>query len=106
MYLLALLCFSPALYAHCPAQIKEDNVCLMLDVNTVYIYDEKLEHNGPYKDLVKSEVQGFKDALGTKIESSKVARGIYKLNITKKLNTVTMIVKIDKKLKDIKIKHE
>ena len=78
----------------------------MLDVNIVYIYDDKLEHNGPYKDLVKAEVQGFRDGLGTKIEFNKVARGIYKLTSIEKLKTVTLTLKVNKKLKDIKIKHE
>lgn len=78
----------------------------MLDGNTLYIYDEKLEHNGPYKDLVKTQVHGFKDSKGTAVEFKKLARGIYKLNTTEKLNTVTMTVTADKKQKDIKIKHE
>ncbi len=102
----ASMFLSTSLYAHCPASIKEDKVCLMLDANTLYIYDEKLEHNGPYKDLQKTEVIGFKSDKGAKVDFKKLARGIYKLNTTEKLNTVTMTVSADKKQKDIKIKHE
>lgn len=78
----------------------------MLDGNTIYIYDEKVEHNGPYKDLEKAEVIGFKNTAGVKVDFKKLARGIYKLNTTEKLNTVTMTVSASKKQKDIKIKHE
>lgn len=78
----------------------------MLDSNTIYIYDEKVEHNGPYKDLEKAEVLGFKDAKGLRVDFKKLARGIYKLNTTEKLNAVTMTVNASKKQKDIKIKHE
>lgn len=79
---------------------------MMLDGNLVYIYDEKLEHNGPYKDLVKVSVVGFKNDQGQKVKSTKVARGIYKLEADARLSTVMMTVLIEKKEKDIKIKHE
>lgn len=107
LFLLALgLCASSSVYAHCPSNIKEEKVCMMLDGNLVYIYDEKLEHNGPYKDLAKASVKGFKDEKGQAVKFTRVARGIYKLEANERLGAVMMTVQIEKKEKDIKIKHE
>ncbi len=48
----------------------------MLESNLVYVYDHKLEHNGPYKDLVAPVV--FKNEKGEVLKTSKAAPGIYK----------------------------
>ena len=58
----------------------------MLDSNLIYVYDQKLEHNGPYKDLVAPVV--FKNEKGEILKTSKAARGIYKLESAIPLNKV------------------
>lgn len=78
----------------------------MLDDNMLYIYDEKLEHNGPYKDLVKAEVTGIKTKDGKQLEYKKLARGIYKFQSSTKEKSVVIEMNIDKKKKAIKVDHE
>lgn len=78
---------------------------MMLDDNLVYVYDNKLEHNGPYKDFTKSQVLGFKSAKGEKLDYSKIARGIYKINSTKQ-ESVLIQVSLNKKIQEIKVSHE
>jgi hypothetical protein len=66
-------------WAHCPAEVKEEKVCLMLDANMLYIYDHKVEHNGPYKDFENADMKAIRDFSGQNLEFKKVARGIFKL---------------------------
>ena len=84
--LLVLLTIPFNSYAHCPASLKAEKVCFMLESNLVYVYDHKLEHNGPYKDLVAPVV--FKNEKGEDLKTSKAARGIYKLESATPLNKV------------------
>ena len=93
-------------FAHCPARLPEEKVCFMLEDNMLYIYDEKLEHNGPYKDLEQAEVSSFKTADGKKIDYKKLARGIYKFQSTEKYKNIELAVVINKKIKTIKVAHE
>lgn len=73
-------------FAHCPAHSKAQKVCFMLDDNKVYIYDEKLEHNGPYKDLNSPLI--FKDGNGKLLVSKKLTRGIYQIENKDQLKSV------------------
>jgi hypothetical protein len=100
-----LLAFNTLAYAHCPATIKEEKVCLMFDDNVLYIYDLHGEHNGPYKDLAKAEITGIKSLKGDKFEYSKVARGVYKVTAGKE-KSVLVEVSLDKKKQEIKVSHE
>lgn len=67
-------------WAHCPTPVKEEKVCLMYNADLLYIYDQKSEHNGPYKDFVKAEIKAIKSFTGEKVDYKKIARGIYKMN--------------------------
>lgn len=78
----------------------------MLDDNTLYIYDQKLEHNGPYKDLEKATVVGVKTLDGKNLEYKKLARGIYKFEAPTKYKNVVLEVMLDKKKKAIQVIHE
>lgn len=78
----------------------------MLDDNTIYIYDEKLEHNGPYKDFTKAQVESIKTMDNKKLEFKKLARGIYKFQSTNKEKNIVFAVTIDKKKKEIQVAHE
>ena len=83
------LIFTLEAWAHCPARYKAEKACFMLDQNTLYIYDESVEHNGPYKDLKGTlEVEGLK--------SSRIARGIVKIESPSALSKVTLSI-TDKK---------
>lgn len=106
--LTAIICLSTSslAFAHCPSPFKEEKVCLMLDDNMLYIYDQKLEHNGPYKDLEKAEVVAIKTTDGKKLDYKKLARGIYKFQAPEKYKTVVLEVMLDKKKKEIKVAHE
>lgn len=106
--LAAIICLltSTHAFAHCPAAVKEEKVCLMLDDNNLYIYDQKLEHNGPYKDLEKAVVTGIKSIEGKNLEYKKLARGIYKIESPTKFKSVVFEVTIDKTKKAIVVKHE
>lgn len=78
----------------------------MLDDNTLYIYDEKLEHNGPYKDFTKAQVESIKTLDNKKLEFKKLARGIYKFQSPSKEKSIVLAVTIDKKKKEIHVGHE
>ena len=78
----------------------------MLDDNTLYIYDEKLEHNGPYKDFVKAQVESIKTLDQKKLDYKKLARGIYKFQSPTKEKNIVLEVSIDKKKKEIQVAHE
>lgn len=103
-----LICLSTSslAYAHCPSAFKEEKVCLMLDDNMLYIYDEKLEHNGPYKDFLKAHIESIKTMDNKKLEFKKLARGIYKFQSTAKEKNIVVEVSIDKKKKEIQVVHE
>jgi len=104
--ILICLTTSSLAYAHCPSALKEEKVCLMLDDNMLYIYDEKLEHNGPYKDFLKAQVESIKTLDNKKLEFKKLARGIYKFQSAVKEKNVVIEVSIDKKKKEIQVAHE
>lgn len=104
--ILTCLLASSLAYAHCPSAFKEEKVCLMLDDNTLYIYDEKIEHNGPYKDFLKAQVESIKTMDNKKLEFKKLARGIYKFQSTAKEKNILLEVSLDKKKKEIKVVHE
>lgn len=104
--LLICLTTSSLAYAHCPSAFKEEKVCLMLDDNTLYIYDEKLEHNGPYKDFSKAHLESIKTLDNKKLEFKKLARGIYKFQSAVKEKNVVLEVSLDKKKKEIQVVHE
>lgn len=106
--LIAILCLltTSVAFAHCPSAFKEEKICLMLDDNMLYIYDQKLEHNGPYKDLEKASVVGIKTLEGKNLEFKKLARGIYKFEAPTKIKNVVLEVTLDKKKKEIQVTHE
>lgn len=86
-----LLLSSLALEAHCPQGFKPEKVCLMLDQNVIYIYDEKLEHNGPYKDLASSSIETIKSE-GAELKFARVARGIYRIEDKKPLKSLELVM--------------
>ena len=105
--ILVICIISPSLcYAHCPSSFKEEKTCLMLDDNTLYIYDQKLEHNGPYKDFIKAQVESIKTMDNKKLDFKKIARGIYKFQSAIKEKNIILEVTIDKKKKEIQVVHE
>lgn len=104
--LLICLTTSTLAYAHCPSAFKEEKVCLMLDDNMLYIYDEKLEHNGPYKDFSKARVESIKTLDKKNLEFKKLARGIYKFQSATKEKSIVLEVSLDKKKKEIQVVHE
>jgi hypothetical protein len=92
-------------YAHCPASFKPENVCLMLDQNNLFIYDHKLEHNGPYKDFTNSKLDTITQN-GHSIRFQKAARGVYKLDSVTELHAVDITIENNKLKKTFKIKKE
>ena len=92
-------------FAHCPASYKEENVCLMLKQNTIFIYSHDADHNGPYKDLEKSELKSVKNDK-TNLAFKKLARGIYKLDTKDVQKNLSAFISADKKLTEIKLKQE
>ncbi len=84
--------WSMSVHAHCPAVYGNEKACFMLDQNSLYIYDTKNEHNGPYKDI-KAEMK-MMDEKGALLKYDRVARGIYKINLP------GMIKKMSVELKD------
>lgn len=99
--LLLLISFQAS--AHCPGSYKPEKVCLMLDQNVIFVYDEKKEHNGPYKDLVASTLESVKSE-GVEVKFSKVARGVYRIEYAKPLNTVDLVMSQTKGAVKTKIK--
>ncbi len=92
--------------AHCPATLKEERVCFMLEKNLLYTYDSKLEHNGPYKDLEKASLVELKDKDGQSLKYSKVSRGILKIQSPINHPSVTAVFLSEKKKKEVIIPHE
>jgi hypothetical protein len=79
-----------AAFGHCPAHSKSQKVCVMLDENKIYIWDEKLEHNGPYKDL--KDTLKITDANGKILVSKKLARGVYQIESKETLKSIVLEV--------------
>lgn len=99
-YIAALvLILSTESFAHCPAHYKAEKVCFMLDENIIYIYDEKVKHEGPYKDLAGA-LESMK-ADGADLKFSRIARGIYKIDHKPVLNSVDLTL-VDGKTKNAK----
>lgn len=93
-------------YAHCPANFTGDKVCFMLDTNLLYIYDHKLEHNGPYKDLKMGLLMSIKDKNESDLVFKKIARGIYKIESKTDLKSVELTIVANKKTHKITVAHE
>lgn len=104
--LLATTLLSQAAYAHCPASFKEEKVCFMLEKNFLYIYDQKLEHNGPYKDLEKAQVLKLKSQKGEALTYKKIARGIFKIEAPENYKKVVVEISLNKKKTDVTVNHE
>lgn len=100
---LILLFFQSLAFAHCPTSFKEEGACLMLDNNMIFIYDSKIEHNGPYKDFKKASLVTLKNSKGADLAFKKVARGIYKLLALEAQAQVVANVELDKKIKELKL---
>ncbi|MBY0412956.1 MAG: hypothetical protein K2Q18_02265 [Bdellovibrionales bacterium] len=102
---LATLVMAPNVFAHCPSHYKAEKVCMMFEKDTLYIYDEKLEHNGPYKDLEKAQVTAIKSIKGDVLAFKKLARGIFKVpNV--EVKGVVVEFTLGKKTQDVKVAHE
>jgi hypothetical protein len=99
------LTISNAVFAHCPSAYKAEKVCMMFEKDLLYIYDHKLEHNGPYKDLEKAQVTAVKTLNGEKLEYKKLARGIFKVS-TPQSKGVIVEISLDKKAQEVKVAHE
>jgi hypothetical protein len=106
--LAAIICLATTslALAHCPSSIKEEKICIMLDDNMLYFYDQKVEHNGPYKDLERASVSSIKTLEGKSLNYKKIARGIYKFESLTKHKNVVLEVTLDKKKKEIQVTHE
>lgn len=104
-YTLSILMLLTALnaHAHCPTAFKPEKVCLMLDQNVIFVYDEKLEHNGPYKDFADGTKLLAIKSEGVELGFTLVARGVYRINYAKPLRTVDLeILQAKAKAKPIK----
>lgn len=95
----------PNAFAHCPAHYKAEKVCMMFEKDTLYIYDEKLEHNGPYKDLEKADITAIKSFSGDNLSFKKLARGIFRLDAPVAKGVVVDFT-LDKKKESVKVGHE
>lgn len=103
--MLVVLTFSVNSFAHCPAAVKEEKVCLMFDGSMIYIYDHKFEHNGPYKDFVSTSISEVRNAGKEKLNFKKAARGIYKLD-KPQTSAVFLDLMINNKIKSIRVVKE
>lgn len=77
----------------------------MFDGSMIYIYDQKFEHNGPYKDFVSTSIVEIKNAEKEKLKFNKAARGIYKLD-KPQTSTLFLDLMINKKIKSIRVVKE
>ncbi len=93
-------------FAHCPSSYKEEKVCFMLEKNHLYIYDHKVEHNGPYKDFEKADLLAIKTLKNESLPFKKLARGIYKIDSAENVKTIKLEVSSNKKKEEIKVNHE
>lgn len=107
-FAVALLAFlsTHLAYAHCPSSFKEEKVCFMLEKNLLYIYDQKMEHNGPYKDFEKAELVAIKSTKNDILTFKKVARGIYQIESADVIKAIKVEVSHNKKKEEIKVNHE
>lgn len=97
---------SLAARAHCPAMLKEESVCFMLEKNLLYTYDSKFEHNGPYKDLETASLVELKDHSGKSLKYSKISRGILRIDSSINHPSVTAVFLTGKMKKEVKVPHE
>lgn len=77
--------------AHCPTSNKLEKVCLMLDQNIIFIYDENKEHNGPYTDLTQGTLESIMND-GVVLKFVRVARGVLRIESKKALKSVELII--------------
>ncbi len=99
-----MVIWQSAVFAHCPVLYQSEKVCFMFDQNTLYVYDSKNEHNGPYKDLV-AEIK-FQDEQGQLLKHNRVASGIYKLSATNTVKKMILELKNHSKIQKISIPAE
>jgi hypothetical protein len=92
--------------AHCPATLKEERVCFMLEKNLLYTYDSKLEHNGPYKDLEKASLLEVKDSNNGQLKFSRIARGVFKIDSPQTQKSIIAVFLNGKNKKEVKIRHD
>jgi len=103
LLLSCLMTFSTLANGHCPAHEKSEKVCFMLDENKVFVWDDKVEHSGPYKDT--KNVLKFSDDKGSSLLSKKIARGIYQIESPTRLKTI-FVEGSEKSFQKIQIKAE
>lgn len=96
---------SASALAHCPTPFKPENVCLMLDQNVIFVYDHKLEHDGPYKDFKESSIATVK-VKGTPVKFSRVARGVYRIESAQVLNAIEIEMINGKKKATLKLSKD
>lgn len=99
---LLLLGNSLSALAHCPINFKPEKVCLMLDQNVIFVYDEKIPHTGPYKDFAESSILAVKTE-GKEVKFSRVSRGIYRIEYAQMLKTVDLMMVNGKKKEKSKL---
>jgi hypothetical protein len=90
-----LLCngfYSLSANAHCPTTLKSEKACLMLDQNNLFIYNENREHDGPYTDLLSTVIESVQSE-GRELKFSKIARGVYRIESSKTLKSVELVLK-------------
>ncbi|MFA6236007.1 MAG: hypothetical protein WC635_01665 [Bacteriovorax sp.] len=94
--------------AHCPAPYKTEKACFMLEQNVIYVYDEKVKHEGPYKDLTGTLESVNSD--GADLKFSRIARGVYKIDHPAMVKTVELTLAETKtknaKKTNLKLKSE
>lgn len=91
--------------AHCPTMLKAEKVCFMLDQNVLYLYDHKVEHNGPYKDLMKSKIESIKSD-GKDVKFDHPSRGIYKIIADKTLTKLDLEISTAGKKETLQVQIE
>lgn len=80
--------------AHCPALFKKEAACFMLEANKIYIYDQKVPHSGPYKDL--KETLTVTDEQGSKLVTERISRGLINIQSPKTHSSVFLHLKNEK----------
>lgn len=103
LLLIYLITFSTLANAHCPAHEKSEKVCFMLDENKVFVWDDKVEHSGPYKDT--KNILKFSNEKGNSLLSKKIARGIYQIESATNLKTI-FVEGSEKSFQKIQVKAE
>ncbi len=105
---LTLLILSANIFAHCPSFYKEQNLCFMIDDNTLYSWDKKFEHNGPYKDFEEGTqiISIINTSNKQELKYTKVARGIFKIEGSEKIAAAVLKFQFKKIIAEIKIEKE